>query len=52
VKRANHLSGNICGFRSAFFRQHFSTATFIGMERSALHRKLKLLGMAEEREDE
>ena len=28
------------------------TATFIGMERSALHRKLKLLGMAEEREDE
>lgn len=28
------------------------TATFIGMERSALHRKLKLLGMAERREDE
>jgi len=26
------------------------TATFIGMERSALHRKLKLLGMAEKRE--
>ncbi|MGB3471956.1 MAG: sigma-54 dependent transcriptional regulator [Erythrobacter sp.] len=26
------------------------TATFIGMERSALHRKLKLLGMAERRE--
>ena len=26
------------------------TATFIGMERSALHRKLKLLGMADKRE--
>jgi two-component system nitrogen regulation response regulator NtrX len=26
------------------------TATFIGMERSALHRKLKLLGMAERRD--
>ncbi|NBC36233.1 response regulator [Novosphingobium sp. FSY-8] len=28
------------------------TASFIGMERSALHRKLKLLGMADKREDE
>ncbi|MCK9542692.1 MAG: sigma-54 dependent transcriptional regulator [Novosphingobium sp.] len=28
------------------------TAAFIGMERSALHRKLKLLGMGERREDE
>jgi two-component system, NtrC family, nitrogen regulation response regulator NtrX len=28
------------------------TATFIGMERSALHRKLKLLGMVELRDDE
>ncbi len=28
------------------------TASFIGMERSALHRKLKLLGMVERREDE
>ena len=28
------------------------TASFIGMERSALHRKLKLLGMGERREDE
>ena len=28
------------------------TASFIGMERSALHRKLKLLGLAERREDE
>ena len=28
------------------------TATFIGMERSALHRKLKLLGMAERRDDD
>lgn len=28
------------------------TATFIGMERSALHRKLKLLGMADQREDD
>ena len=28
------------------------TAAFIGMERSALHRKLKLLGMAERREAE
>lgn len=28
------------------------TASFIGMERSALHRKLKLLGMSERREDE
>lgn len=28
------------------------TAAFIGMERSALHRKLKLLGMAEKREGE
>jgi two-component system nitrogen regulation response regulator NtrX len=28
------------------------TATFIGMERSALHRKLKLLGMSERREGE
>jgi two-component system nitrogen regulation response regulator NtrX len=28
------------------------TASFIGMERSALHRKLKLLGMAERREDD
>lgn len=28
------------------------TAAFIGMERSALHRKLKLLGMGEKREDE
>lgn len=28
------------------------TASFIGMERSALHRKLKLLGLAEAREDE
>ena len=28
------------------------TASFIGMERSALHRKLKLLGMVERRDDE
>ena len=28
------------------------TASFIGMERSALHRKLKLLGMADRRYDE
>jgi len=28
------------------------TATFIGMERSALHRKLKLLGMVDRRENE
>jgi two-component system nitrogen regulation response regulator NtrX len=28
------------------------TASFIGMERSALHRKLKLLGLAEKRDDE
>ncbi|GAO56090.1 MULTISPECIES: sigma-54 dependent transcriptional regulator [unclassified Novosphingobium] len=28
------------------------TANFIGMERSALHRKLKLLGMVDRREDE
>lgn len=28
------------------------TAAFIGMERSALHRKLKLLGMSERREEE
>lgn len=28
------------------------TAAFIGMERSALHRKLKLLGMSERRDDE
>ena len=28
------------------------TASFIGMERSALHRKLKLLGMAERKESE
>jgi two-component system nitrogen regulation response regulator NtrX len=28
------------------------TATFIGMERSALHRKLKILGMVEERPDD
>ncbi|GGD92581.1 sigma-54-dependent Fis family transcriptional regulator [Tsuneonella deserti] len=28
------------------------TASFIGMERSALHRKLKLLGMGERRDDE
>lgn len=28
------------------------TASFIGMERSALHRKLKLLGLAEAKEDE
>ncbi|QDM39920.1 sigma-54 dependent transcriptional regulator [Altererythrobacter sp. TH136] len=28
------------------------TASFIGMERSALHRKLKLLGMGDRREDE
>jgi two-component system nitrogen regulation response regulator NtrX len=28
------------------------TAAFIGMERSALHRKLKLLGIAERRDDE
>ncbi len=28
------------------------TATFIGMERSALHRKLKILGMAERKEPE
>jgi two-component system, NtrC family, nitrogen regulation response regulator NtrX len=28
------------------------TASFIGMERSALHRKLKLLGMVERREEE
>jgi two-component system nitrogen regulation response regulator NtrX len=28
------------------------TASFIGMERSALHRKLKLLGMADRREDD
>ncbi len=28
------------------------TASFIGMERSALHRKLKLLGMADKRDDE
>jgi two-component system nitrogen regulation response regulator NtrX len=28
------------------------TASFIGMERSALHRKLKLLGLAEQKEEE
>ncbi len=28
------------------------TASFIGMERSALHRKLKLLGMADRRDGE
>ena len=28
------------------------TASFIGMERSALHRKLKALGLGETREDE
>ena len=28
------------------------TASFIGMERSALHRKLKLLGMGERRDEE
>ena len=28
------------------------TATFIGMERSALHRKLKLLGITETRSDD
>jgi two-component system nitrogen regulation response regulator NtrX len=28
------------------------TASFIGMERSALHRKLKALGIGEKREDE
>jgi two-component system nitrogen regulation response regulator NtrX len=28
------------------------TASFIGMERSALHRKLKLLGIGEKRDDE
>ena len=28
------------------------TATFIGMERSALHRKLKILGMAELRHED
>ena len=28
------------------------TATFIGMERSALHRKLKALGIADKREEE
>ena len=28
------------------------TASFIGMERSALHRKLKALGLGEAREDE
>ncbi len=28
------------------------TASFIGMERSALHRKLKLLGMADQRDDD
>jgi two-component system, NtrC family, nitrogen regulation response regulator NtrX len=28
------------------------TASFIGMERSALHRKLKLLGLADQKEDE
>ena len=28
------------------------TASFIGMERSALHRKLKLLGMADRRDEE
>ena len=28
------------------------TATFIGMERSALHRKLKILGMAEQRHED
>ncbi|WP_156494521.1 helix-turn-helix domain-containing protein, partial [Erythrobacter sp. HI0019] len=28
------------------------TATFIGMERSALHRKLKLLGMVERKPSE
>ena len=28
------------------------TATFIGMERSALHRKLKILGLSDQREEE
>jgi len=28
------------------------TAAFIGMERSALHRKLKLLGMGDKRDDD
>ena len=37
----NRFSGNIS-----------RTASFIGMERSALHRKLKLLGMVERGADE
>ncbi len=28
------------------------TASFIGMERSALHRKLKLLGLADQKEED
>ena len=56
--------GEVDGLRENFEREYlrvqirrFSgnisrTAAFIGMERSALHRKLKLLGMVDRREDE
>lgn len=43
-----YLRVQICRFSGNISK----TASFIGMERSALHRKLKLLGMVERREDE
>ena len=40
----NYLSGQVARFGGNISR----TATFVGMERSALHRKLKTLGIGTE----
>ena len=46
AKRANCSSANTCWRRSTALAGNISrTASFVGMERSALHRKLKSLGV-------
>ena len=53
AKRANRSSANICKIQIRRFSGNISrTASFIGMERSALHRKLKALGIGDKREGE
>ena len=53
ARRANRSSANICKIQIRRFSGNISrTASFIGMERSALHRKLKALGIGDKREGE
>ena len=52
ARRARASSANICEIQIRRFSGNISrTAAFIGMERSALHRKLKVLGLGDKRDE-